>query len=97
MFFAIRQGETMRMVKASNYKDLTVKVSNLFKVNPNTATLTFHEPDGADKMILDSEDAFEYIEMRAQELKSENASYKPSLTLEAGEASQSVQKPSIQT
>ena len=68
MFFSIRMDETMRMVKASNYNDLTVKASSLFKVNPNTAVLTFQEPDG-EKMVLDSEDTYEYIEMRAQELK----------------------------
>ena len=73
--------ETMRMVKASNYNDLTVKASSLFKVNPNTAVLTFQEPDG-EKMVLDSEDTYEYIEMRAQELKEQNSSYKPQLTLE---------------
>ena len=85
MFFAIQKGETTRMVKANNYDELVLKATSSFKVNPNIATLTFADPSG-DQILLDSEDTYEYVEQRTQEIKAENnASYKPTIKLSGGD------------
>ena len=38
------------------------------------------EPSG-DKILLDSEDTYEYVEQRAEQLKAEKADYKPTIVL----------------
>ena len=73
-------GKTTRMVKATNYDELVLKATSSFKVNPNITTLSFVEPSG-DQILLDSEDTYEYVEQRTQELKAANASYKPCIEL----------------
>ena len=80
MFFAVQKNETTRMVKASNYDELVLKATSSFKVNPNVTTLSFVEPSG-DQILLDSEDTYEYVEQRTQELKAESSSYKPTIVL----------------
>ena len=76
------------MLKASNFNELDLKATTAFKANPNSTTLTYNDPNG-DKMLLDNEDTYEYVEQRCQELKAENASYKPSIIL-GGDDSQPV-------
>ena len=80
MFFAVQKDETKRMVKANNYDELVLKATSNFKVNPNVTTLSFLEPSG-DLILLDSEDTYEYVEQRTQELKADNAGYKPIIVL----------------
>ena len=80
MFFAIQKDETTRMVKVNNYDELVLKATSSFKVNPKVTTLSFLEPSG-DLILLDSEDTYEYVEQRTQELKAENAGYKPTIVL----------------
>ena len=80
MFFAVQKDDTKRMVKANNYDELVLKATSQFKVNPNVTTLNFMDPSG-DQILLDSEDTYEYVEQRAQELKEENSGYKPTIVL----------------
>lgn len=73
------------MVKAANYNELSLKAVNSFKMNPNRITLTYLDIT-EEKVTLDSEDTFEYVEQRAQEIKASNSSYKPVIELDGDDS-----------
>lgn len=85
MFFAIQKGETTRVVKAASYNELSLKAVNSFKMNPNRITLTYLDVTD-ERVTLDSEDTFEYVEQRAQEIKATNSSYKPVIELDGDDS-----------
>ena len=80
MFFAVQKDGVTSVVKANNFDELCLKATNKFQVNPNVTTLSFVEPSG-DKILLDSEATYEYVEQRAEQLKAEKADYKPTIVL----------------
>ena len=49
------------MLKASRYDELVLKAATTFKLNPNSVTLTYSDPNG-EKIVLDNDDTYEYIE-----------------------------------
>ena len=61
-----------------------MKATSSFKLNPNVATLTFVDPSG-DQILLDSEDTYEYIEQRTQELMAKDSTFKPKIMLSGGD------------
>jgi hypothetical protein len=63
MFFQINNESVTRILKASRYDELVLKAATTFKLNPNSVTLTYNEPNG-EKIVLDSEDTYEYVEQR---------------------------------
>ena len=62
MFFYIKRGEEAetKMVKAKNFEELHLQAASKYKVNPNSAILTFTPPSGQ-SLTLDSEDTFEFL------------------------------------
>ena len=71
-------------MKANNYDELVLKATSSFKLNPNVAKLTFVDPSG-DHILHDSEDTYEYVEQRTQEIKASNATFKPTIQLSGGD------------
>ena len=63
MFFQINNESVTRILKASRYDELVLKAATTFKLNPNSVTRTYNEPNG-EKIVLDSEDTYEYVEQR---------------------------------
>ena len=46
MFFYIKRGEETKVVKASNFQELCLQATSKYKVNPNSAIITFTPPSG---------------------------------------------------
>ena len=84
MFF-VKKGDSTKIVQAKTFDELFLKATTNFKLNPNMATLCFADPEHGN-IDVDSQDAYEVIEQRKQELKATNPSYKPILTIEDGNA-----------
>lgn len=67
-------------MKASSFNELCIKTATSFSVNPNTILLRFEEPSG-DKLTLDSEDTYEYMEQLLEDYKSHKSEWKLIITL----------------
>ena len=85
IFFTIKQGSTTKKIKASNFRELCVKTSNSFGVNPNTMQLKFEDPSG-EKLDLDSEDTYEFIEQLLEEQGSKSSGWSLVIKLSSSDA-----------
>ena len=80
IFYTVKKGGTTKKVKSSSFSELCSKVATSFDVNPNTILLRFEEPSG-DKLTLDSDDTYEYMEQVLQDELSQKSNSKLVISL----------------